>query len=196
MSSRTPGASGLPHAVFLDRDGTVIRDTGYLSDPMDVELVPGAAEAIRTLNDLGVPVVIVTNQSGIGRGCYDEAAFRSVQAETSRLLAERGAHTDAVFHCPHAPGEGCSCRKPGLGMYERAARELGVELSRCWYVGDRPSDVLPAAATGGTPLLVAGTGGGYDDPVPPGCARAPDLLTGIRRLLEASVGGGDLGPDG
>ena len=177
----------VPDVVFLDRDGTIMQDPGYLSDPARVELLPGATEAIRRLNQCGVRVVIVTNQSGIGRGYYDEVDFRAVQAEVERRLASGGARVDAVYHCPHAPDEGCACRKPGLQLYLQAASELGIDLSRALYVGDRASDVLPALATGGVGLLVAGTDGGYDGSAPAECARAPDLLTGVSNVLGGST---------
>lgn len=168
--------------AFLDRDGTLIRDTGYVGDPDDVELLPGAAEAVRRLNEAAVPVVIVTNQSGIGRGYFDEAAFRAVQARMESLLADDGARIDGTFYCPHAPDDDCECRKPGLGLYALAAVTLGVETSGGLYVGDRMRDVLPALALGGVGMLVAGEGGEYDGPVGPSVVRVPDFLTGVRGL--------------
>lgn len=173
-------------AAFLDRDGTIIRDAGYLATARGVELLPGAAEAIRLLNGAGVPVVIVTNQSGIGRGFYTEAEFGAVQSELDRQLAGAGARVDAVFHCPHAPEQRCPCRKPGSGMYREAAARLGVDLERALYAGDRASDVEPAVLLGGVGLLVAGPDGTYDDRAPSSCVRAPDLFTGVHRILEGS----------
>lgn len=175
-------------AAFLDRDGTLIRDTGYLSDPAGVELLPGAADAVRWLNRRGVPVVVVTNQSGIGRGYYDEGDFRAVQSEVERRLARRGARVDLARHCPHPPEAGCECRKPGLGMHRRAARRLGVDLEHALYAGDRPSDVRPAARTGGTGLLLASEGAEAPPGLDPGCVVAADLLSGLRTLLCAGPG--------
>jgi len=172
-----------PTTAFLDRDGTLIRDTGYVADPADVELLSGAAEAVRLLNEAGVPVVIVTNQSGIGRGYLDASAFRAVQARLESLLAEAGAWIDGTYYCPHAPAEGCECRKPGLGLYVIAAATLGVEMKGALYAGDRTRDVLPALSLGGMGMLVAGEGGEYDGPVSSDVVRAPDLLTGVRGLL-------------
>jgi len=171
-----------PSTAFLDRDGTLIRDTGYVGDPDDVELLPGAREAVRRLNEAAVPVVIVTNQSGIGRGYFDEAAFRAVQTRLEFLLADDGARIDGTFYCPHTPDDGCECRKPGLGLYSLAAVTLGVETSGGLYAGDRVRDVLPALSLGGVGMLVAGEGGEYDGPVTPGVVRVPDLLTGVRSL--------------
>jgi len=180
-----------PHlcAAFLDRDGTIVRDTGYLCDPADVRLLAGAAQAIRLLNDRHIHVVIVTNQSGIARGYYGPAEFETVQAEVERQLALEGARVDAVYHCPHAPQGGCGCRKPELGMYRRARKRLGVDLSRSLYVGDRAADVLPAFDLGGIGLLVAGADGAYDALAPSACVRAPDLLAGVRKIMASGDAG-------
>jgi histidinol-phosphate phosphatase family protein len=177
-----------PTAVFLDRDGTIIRDTGYPADPADVEIRGGAAEAVAFLNRASVPVIVVTNQSGIGRGMYDEEAFRAVQSEMERRLAAAGSRIDAVYHCPHAPDVGCECRKPALGLYRRASADLAVDLTGAVYAGDRARDVMPAFETGGTGLLVADESGRYDESTPEGCLRAPDLLTGLRCIMGDSDG--------
>jgi len=174
--------SGPPTAVFVDRDGTLIRDTGYVASPADVELLPGAGEAIRRLNEAGIPVIVVTNQSGIGRGYFDVSAFHAVQARLLELLSEAGAAVDATYYCPHAPEEGCECRKPGVGLYRAAASELGVETAGALYVGDSARDVQPAGALGGLGMLVAGEGGDYDGPVSSEVIRVPDLLTGVLGL--------------
>ena len=173
----------LPPAAFLDRDGTLIRDTGYVSSADEVELLPGAAEAVRLLNAAGVRVVVVTNQSGIGRGFFDEADFEEVQAALVDQLTAAGARIEATYHCPHAPGAGCDCRKPGLKLYRTAVRELAVETKGALYVGDQIRDVLPARALGGIGMLVAGEGGTYDGPAPGDVIRVPDLLTGVREFL-------------
>ena len=149
-----------PTTAFVDRDGTLIRDTGYVCSPAEVELLPGAAEAVRLLNAADVPVVVVTNQSGIGRGYFDMSAFCAVQERLLALLSEAGARIEATYVCPHAPEDGCRCRKPGLGLYLSAASELGVETAGGLYVGDSPRDVLPARELGGLGMLVAREGGG------------------------------------
>lgn len=143
-------------AVFLDRDGTVIVDRHYLGDPAGVELIPGAAEAIRTLNGAGITVLLVTNQSGIGRGFFTEGDFKAVQARLMTLLAQRGARLDGVYHCPHAPDQNppCDCRKPYPGLFLRAAAEHDIELARSFLVGDRPRDVEPALALGARAFLL------------------------------------------
>jgi D-glycero-D-manno-heptose 1,7-bisphosphate phosphatase len=143
-------------AVFLDRDGTVIHDRHYLHDPEGVELLPTAGEAIARLNGAGVPVLLVTNQSGIGRGLFSEADFAAVQRRLEELLAEHGARLDGVYHCPHTPDRSppCNCRKPAPGLFLRAADEHGLDLARCFYIGDRARDVEPGAGFGGMPILV------------------------------------------
>jgi len=143
-------------AVFLDRDGTIVEDPGYLHDPAAVRLLPGAAAAIRRLNATGWPVVVVSNQSGIARGLFTETDYRAVERRVAELLAAEGAGLDASFFCPHHPEftGPCPCRKPGTKLFEDARRALGIDLRRSWFVGDRPSDVEPAAALDGTGLLV------------------------------------------
>ncbi len=148
--------ASLRPCVFLDRDGTIIADPGYLRDPALVVLLHGAGPAIARLNRAGLPVIVVTNQSGISRGLLTEAEYRSVAARLEQLLAPFGARIDATYHCPHAPERDgpCSCRKPGLRLFERAATEHGLDLAASWWVGDRLSDVLPASAVGGAGLVV------------------------------------------
>jgi histidinol-phosphate phosphatase family protein len=174
-------------AVFLDRDGTLIEDPGYLSDPGAVALRPGAAEAVGWLNEAGIPVIVVTNQSGIGRGYYTEADFRAVQAEVERQLAVHGASLDAVYFCPHDPEvESCDCRKPGTELFERAARDFGISLDRCLYIGDRIRDLIPGQALGGEAILVAGSEGGYDGPVSAELPQRENLLEAIRQAVPRS----------
>ena len=145
-------------AAFLDRDGTIIRDTGYVASPDDVELLPDAAPAIRALNDAGVAVVVVSNQSGLGRGYFSPADYERVQQRVADVLAAAGARLDAVYICPHAPAAdgspACECRKPGTLLYRRAAHEHGLALARSWCVGDRWRDVAPALELGARAILV------------------------------------------
>lgn len=154
-------AEGGHGAVFLDRDGTIVDDAGFLHQPEAVHLLPGVARAIQHLNRAGWPVVTVTNQSGIARGLYPEADYHRVQQRIAELLAADSARIDASFFCPHHPAftGPCECRKPGTKLFRVAAAELGIDLSRSWFVGDRPSDVAPAIHLGGRGLLVL-TGGG------------------------------------
>lgn len=151
-------------AVFVDRDGTVIREREYLSDPAGVELIPGAVEALKAFQDAGYAVVIVTNQSGIARGLYDEEAYRAVEAEVESRLEGQGVRVLASYHCPHHPEftGPCDCRKPAVGLFRRAEREHGLDLSRSVYIGDRLRDIEAAIELGGSGLLVR-TGHGAEE---------------------------------
>jgi histidinol-phosphate phosphatase family protein len=143
-------------AVFLDRDGTIIRDTAYVRDVDDVELLPGSAAAIRRLNERGLPVIVVTNQSGIARGLLTEQDYERVRRRLDKLLEAEGARIDASYHCPHHPDFSgpCECRKPGLKLFRQAAAEHGLDLGRSFYVGDRRRDVEPVRQTYGQGILI------------------------------------------
>ena len=143
-------------AVFLDRDGTIIRDTGYVGSEDAVELIPGAAEAIRVLNETGWPVVVVTNQSGIARGYFTSEDYERVRARIDTLHESYGARLDGSYACPHHPDETgpCECRKPGTLLHRQAADTLDLDVSRSWYIGDRLRDVQPAQELGGVGVLV------------------------------------------
>ncbi len=148
-------------AVFLDRDGTLIEEVGYLDRPERVELFPWSVDAIRALNRAGVRVVIVSNQSGVARGFFDEATVEAVHQRIADLLAEGGAAIDAYYYCPHHPdgkvaayARPCECRKPGRGLVDRAVRELGVDPRRSFAIGDRWLDVALARAVGARGVLV------------------------------------------
>jgi D-glycero-D-manno-heptose 1,7-bisphosphate phosphatase len=151
-------------AVFLDRDGTLIQEKEYLADPQGVVLIPGAVEALRLLREAGFALVVVTNQSGIARGLYRLDQYRSVAARLDEILQDVGLALDATEFCPHHPdfGPPCECRKPGTGMHRAAARALGLDLSRSYFVGDRTKDVLPARELGGWGILVR-TGYGAEE---------------------------------
>jgi D-glycero-D-manno-heptose 1,7-bisphosphate phosphatase len=148
-------------AVFLDRDGTIIEDTGYLHEPDMVKLLSGAAEAIRRLNDAEILVVEVTNQSGIARGLYGVAEYEAVERKLGALLTAHRAHLDGSYFCPHHPrfNGHCDCRKPGVKLFNDAREALDIDFERSWWVGDRLSDVQPARELGGQGILVA-TGDG------------------------------------
>jgi D-glycero-D-manno-heptose 1,7-bisphosphate phosphatase len=141
-------------AAFLDRDGTLIEDVHYISRPDDVRLLPGVAAAVRRLNEAGVAVVVITNQSGIGRGIVTEADYAAVRERFESLLAAEGARVDASYHCPHAPNVACDCRKPGAALYAQAIAEHHLDGARSYFVGDRLRDVEPARAFGGKGVLV------------------------------------------
>jgi D-glycero-D-manno-heptose 1,7-bisphosphate phosphatase len=174
-------------AVFLDRDGTIIEDPGFLHEPGRVRLLAGAGEAIRRLNAAGFLVVTVSNQSGIARGRYDAAAYAAVQRRLGELLAAHGAHFDGSYFCPHHPDVTgpCDCRKPGTKLFEQARDALGLDFARSWWVGDRTSDVAPARALGGRALLVeTGEGARHRDAAAAlGADIVPDLAAAVTTIV-------------
>ena len=143
-------------AAFLDRDGTMVEDPGYLHKPERVRLLPGVGLAVRSLNDQGLRVVVVSNQAGIARGLYDERAYQAVQRRIVELLAAEGARLDAAYFCPHHPDftGPCDCRKPGLKLFRDAQAALSIDLAGSFWVGDRLTDVEPVRALGGRGFLV------------------------------------------
>ena len=176
-------------AVFLDRDGTLIEDRHYLRDPDQVYLLPGTADAVRQLNGAAIPAVVVTNQSGIARGLLTEADYAATARRLDELLAAAGARLDGHYHCPHLPDVSgpCDCRKPGPLLYERAARDLDLDLAASWWVGDRERDLAAADRFGGRAILVL-TGAGLDESRQPRDVPRPvaaDLLMAVARILDA-----------
>ena len=141
-------------AVFLDRDGTIAEEVGYLNHAQRFRLFPFAAPAIRRLNTAGLPVIVVTNQSGVGRGYFPDSLVGEVHELLAQQLAAAGAHLDAVYYCPHTSVDACACRKPKPGMLERAAREHGLDLRRSFVVGDRFGDIAAAQHVAAHPILV------------------------------------------
>jgi histidinol-phosphate phosphatase family protein len=134
--------------VFLDRDGTLVEDPGYVHRLEDFRLLPGTAKALLRLREAGFRLVIVTNQSGIGRGLFREADFQRFQQRLLDELAAAGVTIEATYFCPHAPDAGCDCRKPAAGLLERARRELGADLAHSWVIGDAARDVEMARRAG------------------------------------------------
>lgn len=189
MSGRTGSQEkddSLKKAVFLDRDGVILEEREYLARSEDVVLVQGAAEALRLLALLGLKVVVVTNQSGIGRGFFSEDDYHKVRGRMDTLLGQQGAKADAEYYCPHAPWESCNCRKPLPGLALRAARELGLDLARSFMVGDKLSDIQFARVIKARSILVR-TGYGLEtertaepiwDAVANGILEAVDILAG------------------
>jgi D-glycero-D-manno-heptose 1,7-bisphosphate phosphatase len=179
-------------AVFLDRDGTLVEEVPYLHDPARVALLGGVG-ALARLAAAGYALVVVTNQAGVARGLYDEAAVDAVHRRLAELLAAAGVRLDAVLHCPHHP-EGtvpgyarrCRCRKPGPGMLEAAAGRLGLDLAGSYLIGNHPTDVGAAVAAGVTPLYVT-TGQAAGRPPPAGVAVADGLEAATRAVLEGTV---------
>lgn len=141
-------------AVFLDRDGTICRDVHYMRRPEQFELLPGVAEGIKLLNELGVKVIVATNQSGVAREYFTEADLEKIHDRMIDELAKRGARIDAIYYCPHHPDDNCGCRKPKTGMLEQAARDLDLDLSKCFIIGDMKLDVETGRNAGCTSILV------------------------------------------
>jgi D-glycero-D-manno-heptose 1,7-bisphosphate phosphatase len=183
QDARHKGAVLQP-AVFLDRDGTINEQMGYINHLSRFNLLPGVGGAIRSLNERGLPVVVVTNQSGLARGYFPESLLDAVHEEMHRLLALEGAHLDGLYVCPHHPEAKeerfrtvCTCRKPKTGLLEQAAAEMGLDLHRSYVVGDRWSDLRCGATVGATTILVL-TGYGRGDAcyIGPGQAVQPDFV--------------------
>jgi D-glycero-D-manno-heptose 1,7-bisphosphate phosphatase len=147
-------SKGLRPAVFLDRDGTICEEVGYLNHISRLQIFPWAAPAIRRLNQAGLPVIVVTNQSGVARGLFSESLVEEVHRVMSDKMAASGVRIDAYYYCTHTLADRCECRKPLPGLLERAAREHRLDLERSFVVGDRYADVAMAHATGGRGVLV------------------------------------------
>jgi len=157
-------------AVFLDRDGTVNEEVGYLTDILKLKLIPDAGAAIRKLNEAGFLVVLVTNQAGVARGYFPESLVAEAHARLDELLQAEGARLDAVYYCPHHPTAGtstytraCDCRKPGTGLIDQASRDLLIDVKHSYMVGDKWSDVELGQRAGTTAVLVR-SGYAADDP--------------------------------
>jgi len=140
--------------VVLDRDGTLVEERNYLSDPEALALSQGAAEGLRRLQSLGVGLVVVTNQSAIGRGLFDETRLDEIHARLSEMLAAEGIVLDGIYVCPHSPEAGCECRKPGTALLDRAGRELGFDPAESFVIGDKASDIELGRRAGATTILV------------------------------------------
>jgi D-glycero-D-manno-heptose 1,7-bisphosphate phosphatase len=148
-------------AVFMDRDGTLTEEVGYVNHPSRLRLLPRSGAAVRRLNQAGVAVVVVTNQAGIARGYFSPEVLTAVNAALVSQLKDEGAHLDGLYVCPHHPTEGeapyrlvCDCRKPKPGLLLRAASDLGLDLGRSTLVGDKGSDLVAARAVGARAVLV------------------------------------------
>jgi D-glycero-D-manno-heptose 1,7-bisphosphate phosphatase len=169
----TPHASRLtPHGVpaaFLDRDGTIIEDPGYLGDPEGIRFIPGAIDALRSLQRAGYRLVLVTNQAGVARGLLTETDVHRVNERLTALLAEAGVHLGGIYYCPHHPEYGppeyrrdCDCRKPKPGLIHRAIRDLGLDPSRSVVIGDHVTDAALAQAFAGMVGIMLRTGHGVE----------------------------------
>lgn len=185
--------------MFIDRDGTLNEDIGYVSTPDELVLYPWAAEAVRRINDSGLLAIVITNQSGIARGMYTETTLDAIHSRMIRELARDDARLDAVYYCPHHPDVGdaryrieCECRKPRTGMLDRAAREHQIDLTRSYVIGDKASDIkLAENALARGALVLTGYGretAAHPDRWP--CApeiTAENLLEAVKRILDSGL---------
>jgi len=153
MAKAKKGKAGRP-AVFLDRDGTICVLVEYMDDPDQVQLIPGAGEAIKRLNELGFLVVMITNQSALARGYFTEEVLDAIHERLARVLEKEGARIDAIYFCPHHPDDKCSCRKPQPGLVLTASKELKIDLGRSFMVGDKIDDVKAGKKAGCKGILV------------------------------------------
>jgi histidinol-phosphate phosphatase family protein len=167
----------------VDRDGTINREVHHLSHPDQLELLPGAAEGLRALCDAGCQLVVISNQSPIGRGMFTEDRLREIHARLTEMLAEDGVQISGWYWCPHAPWEGCLCRKPAPGMFFKARDEMGVILEKSWVVGDRLSDLRAGRQVGARTILVA-TGYGQEEYASPERPESTDYF--VPTLREAA----------
>ena len=177
----------MKRAVFLDRDGLICKDVHHMRSPEQFGLLPGAAEGIKLLNELGLKVIIATNQSGIARGYFTEANLERIHERMLKELAERGARIDAIYFCPHHPDENCPCRKPRIGMLEQAAEDFGLDLSQCFIVGDKKLDVEAGRNAGCPSVLVPGP-----ETETEAEAKADHVVSGLDRaakLIKSLIGG-------
>ena len=172
MGQTTPGG----RLALIDRDGTIIVDKVYLSDPDGIEFAPGAIEGLRLLRDAGFALVLITNQSGIARGYFDAATLGRIHDRLESMLAGEGLRLEAIYFCPHGPDDGCDCRKPAPGMVKQAMRDLGFGPHEAVLIGDSDADMGAAAAAGVKGVRVAAGG-----PTPIGAAC--DFLEAARRAL-------------
>jgi len=140
--------------VVLDRDGTIIQEKHYLSDPGQIELIHDAAKGLRRLQEMGLGLVVITNQSGIGRGYFDEARLDLIHQKLGQLLEEGGVYLGGIYFCPHVPEDNCRCRKPGTELLESAAKDLAFSPKSCVVIGDKASDIEMGQRFGAATLLV------------------------------------------
>jgi len=145
----------MDRVVILDRDGTIVRNRHYLSDPGGLEFLPGAAEGLRALHDQSFGLVVITNQSGVGRGLFSLEQLQAMNVRLMRMVEDIGARIERIYCCPHRPEENCACRKPGTLLLQQAAAELNFHPARAVVIGDNPSDIEFGHRVGALTMLVA-----------------------------------------
>lgn len=167
--------------AILDRDGTIIFDRHYLSDPAQVELLPGAVEGMRQLAQMGLGLIAVTNQSGVGRGYFDEVRLAEIHHRLEELLAAEGIYLDDIYYCPHLPQDNCPCRKPLPGLITKAAQDWQFHPPDSFVIGDKPCDIDLGKNVGATTILVKT---GYGSEVALSGEVTPDYI--VEDLLSAA----------
>jgi D-glycero-D-manno-heptose 1,7-bisphosphate phosphatase len=167
--------------VLLDRDGTIIKECHYLSDPQQVELLAGVAAGLRRMQELGLGAIAITNQSGIGRGFFDEKRLGEIHQRMLELLAAESVYLEDIYFCPHTPADSCSCRKPLPGLVEQAAKKYGFNPQDSFVIGDKPCDIDLGQRVGAITFLVRT---GYGAEVATSQTAAPDYV--VDDLLEAA----------
>jgi histidinol-phosphate phosphatase family protein len=140
--------------VLLDRDGTLIEERHYITDSSQVELIPGVVRGLRRFDEMGLGLVVITNQSALGRGYLDEAGLNAIHEKLQALLRAEGIQLEAIYYCPHKPDDDCSCRKPRAGLVDRASKELCFDPRESFVIGDKVSDIEMGRNVGATTLLV------------------------------------------
>jgi len=187
MSAR----AGAGRVAILDRDGTIVIDRGYLDDPAGLEFLAGAAEGLRTLYQRGFRLVVVSNQSGVGRGLFPLERVLAMNARLQVMAHEIGVEFEAIYVCPHAPDEGCACRKPAQALMQRAAAELDFEPQRAIVIGDKESDIEFGRRAGAFTILIAAAPPGSGVPssgVPgSGWVNRPDAVAADLRGAAAAI---------
>ncbi len=172
------GVAASDKVVILDRDGTMVIDRGYLHDPAGLEFEPNAAEGLKCLHLAGFRLVVITNQSGVGRGLFNLEQLEAMNARLLTMVESAGARLERIYYCPHAPGAGCVCRKPAQALLMQAAAELGFNAAAATVIGDKESDIEFGRRAGARTILIASHG------PTPRLRTTPDLIA--RDLVEAA----------
>jgi D-glycero-D-manno-heptose 1,7-bisphosphate phosphatase len=180
--------------VLLDRDGTLIQERNYLARVEDVELLPASGRGLRLLSQAGLGLAVLTNQSGLGRGYFDQAALNAVHARLTQLLANEGVVLDGIYVCPHDPDDDCGCRKPKIGLAQRAAAELDFDPAMSFVIGDKPCDIDLGRRLGATTFLVrTGYGSFWERECQHSDFHVDDVLAAAliiqERMKETRIGG-------